>query len=509
MQSVSETYSAYPDARKCEAKATFRFVDTDAAGDATATATEYADASQLEQTHDGTETMTAKYATLETNGWPLDGTAAILPDDVAGIDTGFWSNISGADGTFGVEPALTFDFTANHSSVGFTVIFDAGTHPARFTIDAYDASDLLISTADVACTSDSEPVSMPTANYRKIVLTFTETQQPYQRIRLAEVVFGLVKNYDKHNTKNASLLYEISPIAENLPSNELVIVVDNSDRSYNMVNPNGLYSYLQQSQPIDVTLGVGFPTPEHVNMGRFYYTKSVSKDSSLTTEITANDRFYSLGKSICRIGITGTWTVAAAVAAIIADSGISIAVSIPANVASRTVNKCIPSTATHREALRLVAQAGRSTCYFDRNDVLTFVEIAAGAPTDTLDNDNMSEVAEITVSDRVNYVEVTVEDEYADTKNIYTADGVATGETAQTLSVKNPLVYEGASVADWLLSMSQHRLRYTLYERGNPAREIADTVTVYDAYGENSAAVITQEDYKYDGALSSVTKGWS
>jgi len=508
MQSVSSAYNAYPDARKNEVKATFRFVDTSAADDATASATEYDSASQLAQTHDGIETMT-KYATLETNGWPLDGTAAILPDNVTGIETGFWSNISGAGRTFGTAPTLIFEFSANHSSVGFTAVFDSGTHPTRFTIAAYDSVGALISTADVVCTSDSEPVSIPTTNYRKIVLAFTETQQPYQRIRLTEVVFGLVKNYDKHNSKEASVLYEISPIAENLPSNELVIVVDNSDRSYNMVNPSGLYSYLQQSQPIDVTLGVGFPTPEHVNMGRFYYTKSVSKDSSLTAQITANDRFYALGKSTCRIGTTGTWTVSEAVAAIIADSGMSITVSIPANVASRTVNKCIPATATHREALRLVAQAGRSTCYFDRDDVLAFVEMATGTPTDTLDNDNMSEVAELTVLDRINYVEITATDEYTDIKNIYTADGIVAGETAQTLSITNPLVYDGASVAAWLLSMSQHRLRYTVYERGNPAREITDTATVYDAYGENADAVIIKEEYKYDGSLSAVSKGWS
>ena len=125
MQSTSAAFAPYADARKCDIRVSFRLIDNDAYSDATATAAQYnTDISQLSQTHDLTEGMSAKYATLETYGWPLDGSCAIMPDSVSGIQTGLWSVASGADGTFTTNPSLTFSFTEDHSSVGFTVIFD-------------------------------------------------------------------------------------------------------------------------------------------------------------------------------------------------------------------------------------------------------------------------------------------------------------------------------------------------------------------------------------------------
>jgi hypothetical protein len=158
----------------------------------------------------------------------------------------------------------------------------------------------------------------------------------------------------------------------------------------------------------------------------------------------------------------------------------------------------------------LIAQAAMSTCYFDRDDVLVFVALVAGAVVDTLDNNNLYDVAKISVTDRVNTVELIVRDEYAETETLYTANNIAVGESVQTLSVENPLVAaaNGPTVAGWLLTMANKRLRYDLQERGNPARELGDTVKIYDAYGENRNAIITKGDFTFDGTLKASTKAW-
>jgi len=512
MQTTSATFAPYADARWADLQVQFRLVDNTAATDATPSATE-ADISQLAQTHDGIESMSARYATLETGGWPLDGTMEIMPNDTSGLQMGFWSVISGSDGIFTIPPTLTFTFVENHSSIGFTVIFDdkADWYPKEFIISAYDVSDVLLGTQTVECTSARQIVEMPVENYRKVVLQFTKTRVAHQRVRVSEIIFGIVQYFDKSNIAGGSLLYELSPTADNLPSNELTITIDNSDRKYNMINPNGVYAYLQQSQPLDIELGVGVSKYgiEYVNMGCFYFTESRAEDNAMTAEITAHDRFYSLDRSICRIGTTGTWTVSEAVAAVIADSGLPITTAIPSDIGLRTVNKCIPADTMHREALRLIAQAAMCTCYFNRDDELVFAEIATGTPVDTLHNDNMSTVAKITVSERINTVELTVQDKYADTETVYTAANVGASETIQVWAVDNSLAYDGNSVAAWLLAMAQHRLVYEMHERGNPAREIMDTVTVYDAYGENRDAVITKEQYDFGDGLTAYTKGWS
>mgnify|MGYP000944885622 CR=1 FL=1 len=515
MQTVSPSFAPYSDTRWADMRVVFRLVDTTAASNATATASGSNTVSQLTQTHDNIEGMSQKWATLENGGWFLDGTYQIMPDDVAGQHTGWWSDVlSGADSLFVSDPTLTFNFTADHDSIGFTVIFDdkANMYPAEFVISAYNSTNTLIDSQTVACTSARQVVDMPVTDYRKVVIQFTRTQLPYQHIRVAEVIFGIVQNFDRSNSTAGSVLYEVSPTANNLPSNELEITFDNTDRKYNMINPNGLYSYLQQSQPLDVEIGIGESKNalEYVNMGRFYFAKSRAEDSSTTAKITAYDRFYTLDKSICRIGTTGTWTVSAAVAAVISDSGLDVTTSIPAAIGNITINKCIPSEATHREALRLIAQAAMCTCYFNRDDELIFATLTEGTLVDTLDNNNLYDVAKISVTDRANTVELTVRDEYAETETLYTANNIAAGESVQTLSVDNPLVAaaNGSTVAGWLLTMANKRLIYELAERGNPARELGDTVKIYDAYGENRNAIITKEDFTFDGTLKASTKAW-
>ena len=511
MQTVSPSYVPYPDARWSNLRVVFSLVDTTAAGDATASSNGAASVSQIVQTHDEVEEMSAKWAALETNGWPLDGSCDIFPDDVSGLQTGWWSSeVSLGDCSFVTDPALTFEFAVNHNSIGFEVLFDdkADWYPDEFIVSVYDGSNALIDSATVQCTSARQSVELPVADYRKVVLIFTKTQAPYQRIRVAEVLFGIVQSFNSDNLTNGTILHEISPMALFLPSNQMTITIDNSDRKYNMINPNGIYKYLQQGQPIDSELGVGADKAnlEYVKMGRAYYTKSEAQDDAMTANIISNDRFYQLDKSICRIGTTGTWTVSAAVAAVIADSGLSITAVIPAEIGTRVINKCIPADAKHREALRLIAQAGKSTCFFNRDDELEFIEMAEGAVVDTLDNDNLSSPAKIAVSERVNTVELTVRDEYAETETIYTASELEPGETPQVLSVKNPLGNQ--ATADWLLLMAQKRLIYELKERGNPARELTDTVKVYDKYGENLNAVIIKEEYSFDGTLSARSNAW-
>ena len=511
MQTTTASYNAYSDARWVDLRASFRLVDTGAYTDATAAASASETISQLTQTHDATESMGNKWATLETSGWPLDGTMQIMPDSVTGEQTGWWSGLSGEDGTFAAPPTLTFSFTSNHTSVGFTIIFDdkANIYPKEIVVAAYDSSDVLIDNLTLNCTSATQVVNLLVTNYQKIIITFNSTQEGYQRVRVSEVIFGIVQYFDKDNIKNSSLLYELSPMAEALPSRELTITFDNSDAKYNMLSPSSVYTYLQQGQEIDVEFGVGSSKTglEYVNMGKFYFTKSEAQDASLTAKITAYDKFYQLEKSICRIGTTGTDTVTNLVAAVVADSGLSITTEIPSVTGALTINKCIPSTATHREAFRLIAQAAMTTCYFNREGVLVFKEITAGTSADTLDNDNMAAVAKVSITDRVNTVELTVNNEFAETENIYTASDVTAGETAQLLSVNNPLGNQ--DTADWLLVMAQRRVIYDLIERGNPARETTDTITIYDAYNVNGDAVIIKEDFIYKGGLTCSTRGWA
>ena len=505
------TQDPYSPERWSDIRVSFELVDVDAAENATAMVTGEAGISELDQTHDRVDGMDRRLASLEHNYFVLDGTY-ILPDENDNGQVGWWSEeISGEDSTFATPQILEFSFTADQSSIGLTVTFDdrANQYAMDFTIQAYDATGTIIA-EDIATNNNQKRYisNMPVDGYRKVRVIFTKTSTPRRRIRIAEVVFGIVQTFDETNAMEMRLLNEASPWAESLPSAELVITVENQDRKYNMINPQGIYKYLQEGQAMNTAIGVGATKSsiERVNMGRTYYTSSQAEDNSMTAKLIAYDWFYFMdGK--CRIGMTGTWTVTEAVSAVIADSGLPIMVNIPTEIGSRIIGKCIPSDATHKEAIRLIAQASCSVCFFNRADELQFVDMTLGAVADTLDNSNLSDPAKVLVSDRINIVEITARDEYGNTEVIYTAANKEPGEIDKIKTVDNPLVIS-VDTAEWILSVLQKRINYDLQERGNPAREIGDTVKIYDAYDENRNAIITREEYQYSGYLRANTEAW-
>jgi hypothetical protein len=503
---LSITKDPYSMERWSNARVEFDLTDIDAAEDATPIATSAAAISNISQTHDRVTEMSNKLATLEPDYFLLDGTF-ILPDESDNDEVGWWSSeMSDADGNFATDQVLQFDFTEDQSSVGFTVVFDdkADEYAKEFTIQVYDSSDTLLDEEDITENTLNTYISeMSVEDYRKVIITFTKTINSYRRIRVCEVSFGIVRIFTAENLQSVNVTGEIDPVAASLPSSELTFVIDNSDGVYNIINPDSVYSYLQEGQKIDVKIGIGEEENniELIKMGRFYYTTSESSSNSLTADITANDLFYTLTDTTCGIGETGTWTVDEAVAAVILDSGLDITTNIPTAIGSRTINKCIPSDSSHLEALRLIAQAAMSTCYFNRDDELEFIEFEEGTVVDTLDEDNMYESPTVSDLGRINKVELTVNDEYADTEVVYTSTNMKSSESEKLESISNALVYDGQNVADWLLSIYQQRIEYEIEERGNPARELGDTVQIYDAYDENKNAVITKQEFIYGGTL--------
>lgn len=516
MQPVSENYNAYPCARFCDFKAIYRVVDETAAGDVTNVNTNsLSGISQMHQVHDGIETMTENWATFEPHGWKGDGSQPIAPDDGdidGSIQTGWWSVASNENGQFVTDPWLEITLGSKHNGVGFTVIFDEKTnqYPAKMTVTSFDEIGVIdIVTIDV--TSARQEVFMPIwEGYNRVRLSFPKTAKPYQTVRVAEVIFGIIRTYDKNNIKQASIVNEVSPIANNLPSNELRLTIDNSNREYDLISPNSIYAYLEQNQHIDVEIGISDDRDniEYIPMGRFFYSYSEAEDNSMTATITAHDLFYKLDDSVCRIGTTGTWDVSVAVAAVLADSGLSITAEIPAAAGTITINKCIPSRATHREALRLIAQAARCTCYFNREGKLKFIPIELGEAVDTIDFDKVTAPPKITISEYYDNIWIDAYNEYTGG----TSNFVAGDSLLYPLNIENPLVGDGSTgdgTAAWILGQVGHRINYEMYERGNPALEIGDTVTVYDDFGENKDAVIIEQEFNYNGTLNCKLKGWS
>jgi hypothetical protein len=503
MRITSPTFAPFAAERYVDFTVRFELLDVNARDAAVPSVSGRESVSQLEQLTDMVDEMGGKYVTLEPDSWALDGTYEIMPADVAGIQTGWWSDVlSGADGAFAVPPYLSFEFGgAAISTIGFTLAFDGITDnyatSIRVTCYALDGTTIIAQEThennDAMCVLD-----MPVQNYYSVKFEFLATSKPYRRIRLCECLFGIVQRFNRHSLESADLVYAADPLAEAFPSRQLVFNFNNIDKKYNLINPSGLYAYLQEGQDIYAHAVIN---GEAVDMGTFEFTRAEGRDDDIIGQIVANDYVLSaLDSALFAGGSNTTATLQNAVNAVLAGTGIATSLATP----SYTVSMAIPPETTKREAIRLLAQAAMCSVWVDRDGVLQIRPLTvAEIEDDELNADRMASLGGIRVSEPVQTVRLIVRNVFTEAEAEYIA-GAGTKEK----TYENPCVAaaNGQAVANWLLAQNNKRVRYDKPNRGNPAVEIGDALKIYDAYGENRNAVVTEQHITFDGGLSAKTK---
>ncbi len=501
MQPVSQTYNPYPADRTVDAEIAFKLVDTQAARNAAPAAAGADPVSNLAQIIREENRAGGRWSTLEPGLWLLDGTFHTLPETLDQEPMGLWTQLSGDDGTFDTSPLLTLTLSEPASSVGFTLHFDdqADQWPGEVGVQVWLGGTLLAEKT-LQNYGPTMLIDLPLDGYDKVAFTFLKTAWPRRRVRLYSVLFGIVQKFTGASLVSAAWTAGASAGGESLPARELVFTFDNGDQKYNLINPNGLYRYLQDGQEIDSALLIG---GEKISMGVHHFQKAEAKDGALTAEITASDRILWLDSESYEVGADGFWPLTQAVAAVLGEK---IPLDMPAALGARLVNRCIPKGTTKREALRFLAQAARCACWMGRDGVLLFRELTLGEAVDTLDGTNLETMDGVSVTQPVDKVVLRVVNEFywsgveeaikTQTKE-YTA-----GTGNHVLTVQNPCAYDGQAVAAWLLETKKRRLRYTCTGRGNPALEVGDTVTIFNAYDEAGPGAVTGYEAVYDGGLT-------
>lgn len=517
MRTTPQNYNPFPIVRDVDFKISFSVMDTNAKKSSTVIdASDTGVFGNVRQTVDEISAPDGKYTALERNLWVLDGTFGVLPDDTENVQTGLWSNaVSDEDGNFADPPTIRYTFADKLSTLGWTLHFDtlANQYAARVRITAYDSDGVtVLDTGEYDNDQAVMAVQHYVGDYYAVEFAFLSTNEPLRRLRLAEVDFGLTKAYDRNSIGSARIVYGADILSRSLPMRELIFSFDNSDKQYNLLNPDGVYQYLQDGQIItsEITIG-GIP----VDMGQFYFTKADVSRSGIVPEITAHDRIYKLDGTTFEGGTGETMTLSAAVSAVLANYDISVSYS--GNAASAMVTLSPPKAQnppTIRECIRMLAQAAMCSVYIDRDGDLRFVQLdLKDAEDGTITSDDLYDYSGVSIADRIDGVTLNVSNEYhLDDKGnpiryVYTAGTVDVG--ALTTSVQNPCVApeNGSAVAAWLLSGLQRRKNYAVKNRCDPAVEIGDTLRIDDIFGNRETAVVTGIEIDYDGTLSAVTKG--
>lgn len=199
---------------------------------------------------------TVRYATLEPNTTLLDGSFSFVDNDTTSSDFAYWSaSIGDADGDFATNPVITRNFSIPHSSVGISLYFDERyALPIELTVTVYGEAGSVLTTQTVRPTSYYHFIDYPVENYRGIRIEFNKVN-PYSRGRLKYIGYGRELIYSSKSDKNlskASVLEQIDITSSELAVNTSSLTVIDTDRLFSIINPQGIYKFLQRQQRINI-----------------------------------------------------------------------------------------------------------------------------------------------------------------------------------------------------------------------------------------------------------------
>lgn len=546
MRGQSEQYNPFRPVRRVGIRAEIALVDADAKTNASASSDLTAEPSSPGQTVDGIMRNPETFATLERNAWVLDGNHAMM--DASAQNLGWWSlGASGDDGVFPRETYIEYTFAEDAKTVGLVLHFVPGYQPAAggMRIRTYDADGVMLSDVYNDTGTPTQEIQFSSV-YRRMRIDFIKTVLPGRRIRFLELDFGVTQRFDEDTIASAEIRYKTDLASSALPYGQCRITVDNADKRWNLLNPSGIYQYLEQGQKVSVWLVLD---GEDIYMGQWSFSSAEARDSALTAQITAVDVIAELDDAEYNGGRCAAASLADAVAEVLGAS--DIACVFDDGVGDTTVMLSIPTGTTKRESIRLLAQAAMACVFVDRAGKLRFCRpVKEETKPFYLDDDGVLRYSEtedfilgddgvlyapgggiaaifadgiisridyrrsltsnelydydgITVSETIGKIELVVEDEYAETEQVYTA-----GDSGKTKSVKNPCVASenGEAVAAWLLEKYKRSKVYNVTNRSNPATEICDTIRIEDAYAQNDTALVTGITITYDGGIKAVTE---
>ena len=188
------------------------------------------------------------------------------------------------------------------------------------------------------------------------------------RFRIHQLTMGIGIYFDNHNIKSATKKEHISPIVEELPTIDFNLVVDNKKRAFDIENDESTVNFLEIGQEIEVIYGQELDngSTEWLPGATMQLTEWSADDEEMS--FTATDRFD---------GMDGTYYKGLYRPEGISLSDLTVDVFNDAGVDSRTywidnylkdvkVYNPIP-VVTHKEALQLIANAGRCILYQDRS----------------------------------------------------------------------------------------------------------------------------------------------
>ena len=305
------------------------------------------------------------YATMEENFFRVDGTMLFLPEDGgpyfnAGIIS---KDILGAitvkfkDGPFDIK-GLTIEF-GNAYPTDFAISSDRNTVTIAGNTDGHFVTEEIFEKATF------------------ITITPSGMVGGLQRLRIEKMSMGVGIYFNNKQIKSSTQKEFLSLLAEELPTSDLSVTVSNKGRKFDVENKASTIHYLEIGQECTVRYGklLSSGVTERFDGGVLKLDTWKADDDTMT--FGAKDRIGGLNNTYYR-GKYGSTSLYALAEDVLTDAGLDERqYNIDSYLQEVYVSNPMPAV-THKEALQIIANAGRCILYQDRKGI---IQIKAGFTT--------------------------------------------------------------------------------------------------------------------------------
>lgn len=296
------------------------------------------------------------YATCDQDYTAVDGSMYFLPrarEDVV-LNQGIVSE--------DLPGSIEIQFPIRYDIKGLTVEFGRA-YPVDFRIESDNK------TVEIAGNATEHFVTeeiFEGATFLRFVPASMANGQ--SRFRIHQLTMGIGIYFDNRKILSATKKEHISPVMEELPALDFDMTIDNKDRAYDVENEESTVNFLETGQEVKVLYGQELDngTVEWLPGATVYLREWSADDEEMS--FTATDRFESMD---------GTYYKGEYRSEGISLYDLAVDVLKDAGVDSRTywldnylkdVSVCNPMpVVSHKEALQLIANAGRCILYQDRS----------------------------------------------------------------------------------------------------------------------------------------------
>lgn len=237
--------------------------------------------SDLDNIKETTIPQSKNYATLEKNFWLLNDSQPIYGSEEL-EQTYVSSYMSDKNCLFSDKACITLTSSVYLTTLGLTMVFDSidKNYAKKLKVKAYRDSTMIMdkdytlsSYSDRLIFADNEEL----VRWNKIEIYFIESSLPYRRIRVNQLLFGIMETYTDENLISAESKEKTTMINSELPTHTFKFTIDNMKKLFNPDNPQGWYRYILQQQLISYEWGYQLDdgTIEWILGGKMLLTGSV------------------------------------------------------------------------------------------------------------------------------------------------------------------------------------------------------------------------------------------